>query len=202
MAMDGTKDKHGSADITVLLQKIRQGDAAAESDLIPLIYNELRAIARNQMGRERPDHSLQATVLVHDAFLQLVGNSQIDWSNRAHFFALASRVMRHILVDHARTARAQKRPGFRQKVELESALVFVEGQQADFLALDEALERLAEFDPRQSRVVEMHFFGGLGFEEIAEVLGISDRTAKRDWTMARAWLYRELSKPAHPEAGT
>jgi RNA polymerase sigma-70 factor, ECF subfamily len=198
--MDGTKDSQDPAEITALLQKIRQGDAAAESDLIPLIYNELRAIARNQMGRERPDHTLQATVLVHDAFLQLVGNSEIDWSNRAHFFALASRVMRHILVDHARAARAQKRPGFRQKVELESALVFVEGQHADFLALDEALERLTVWDPRQSRVVEMHFFGGLGFEEIAEVLGISERTAKRDWAMARAWLYRELSKPAHHDA--
>jgi ECF sigma factor len=107
-SMDGTKDNHDSADITALLRKIKQGDAAAESHLIPLIYNELRAIARNHMGRERPDHSLQATVLVHDAFLQLVGNSQIDWCNRAHFFALASRVMRHILVDHARAARAKE----------------------------------------------------------------------------------------------
>jgi RNA polymerase sigma-70 factor, ECF subfamily len=195
--MDGTKDNRDPTEITLLLQKVKPGDAVAEAHLIPLIYNELHAIARNQMGRERPDHSLQATVLVHDAFLQLVGNSKIDWSNRAHFFALASRVMRHMLVDHARTAQAQKRPGFRQKVELDSALAFVEGQHADLLALDEALERLKEWDPRQSQVVEMHFFGGLGFEEIAEVLGISDRTAKRDWTMARAWLYRQLSKPAH-----
>jgi RNA polymerase sigma-70 factor, ECF subfamily len=200
--MDGTIDNRDPADVTALLQRIKQGDVAAESDLIPLIYNELRAIARNQMGRERPDHTLQATVLVHDAFLQLVGNSQIDWCNRAHFFALASRVMRRILVDHARAAHAQKRPGAKRKVELESALVFVEAQHADFLALDEALDRLAEWDPRQSRVVEMHFFGGLSFEEIAEVLGVSDRTAKRDWTMARAWLYQELSKAAHHDAGT
>ena len=198
--MDGTKDDRDPAEITALLQQIKQGDAS-DSDLIPLIYNELRVIARNQMGRERPDHTLQPTVLVHEAFLQLVGNSQIDWRNRAHFFALASRVMRRILVDHARAARAQKRPGARQKVDLESALVFVEAQYADFLALDEALERLAEWDPRQSRVVEMHFFGGLSFEEIAEVLGISDRTAKREWTMARAWLYRELSKTAHHDTG-
>jgi RNA polymerase sigma factor (TIGR02999 family) len=110
--------------------------------------------------------------------------------------------MRRILVDHARAARAQKRPGARQKVELDSALVFVEAQHADFLALDEALDRLADWDPRQCRVVEMHFFAGLGFEEIAEVLSISDRTAKRDWTMARAWLYRELNKPAPHGAGT
>jgi RNA polymerase sigma factor (TIGR02999 family) len=200
--MDGTKDDRDPANITALLQQIKQGNVAAESDLLPLIYNQLRAIARNQMGRERPDHTLQATVLVHEAFLQLVGNSQIDWHNRAHFFALASRLMRRILVDHARAARAQKRPGARQKVELESALVFVEAQYADVLALDEALRKLAEWDLRQSRVVEMHFFGGLSFEEIAEVLGISDRTAKRDWTMARAWLYQELSKSAHNDDGT
>jgi RNA polymerase sigma-70 factor, ECF subfamily len=197
--MDGTKGNRGQADVTTLLQQIKQGDAAAESDLIPLIYNQLRAIARNQMVRERPDHTLQATVLVHEAFLQLVG-SDIDWRNRAHFFALASRVMRRILVDHARAAHAQKRPTARQRVELESALVFAETQHADFLALDEALDRLAGLDPRQSRVVEMRFFGGLSFEEIAEVLGISDRTAKREWIMARAWLYRELSKGAHDAA--
>jgi RNA polymerase sigma-70 factor (ECF subfamily) len=199
--MDEANDNRDPAGITALLQQIKQGDVAAESELVPLIYNQLRAIARNQMGRERPDHSLQATILVHEAFLQLVGNSQIDWCNRAHFFALASRVMRRILIDHARAAHAQKRPGARQKVELESALVFVEGQAADLLALDEALERLADWDPRQSRVVEMHFFGGLGFDEIAEVLSISDRTAKRDWAMARAWLYRQLSKTAQHDAG-
>jgi len=192
--MDEANENRDPAGITALLQQIKQGDVAAESELMPLIYNQLRVIARNQMAGERPDHSLQATILVHDAFLQLVGNSQIDWSNRAHFFALASRVMRHMLIDHARAAHAQKRPGARQKVELESALVFVEGQTTDLLALDEALNRLADWDPRQSRVVEMHFFGGLGFDEIAEVLSISDRTAKRDWAMARAWLYRQLSK--------
>ena len=192
--MDGTEEDRDPAGVTALLQQIRQGDRAAESDLIPLIYNQLQAIARRQMAHERPDHSLQATILVHEAFLRLVGNSQIDWSNRAHFFALASRVMRRMLVDHARAANAQKRPGARQKVELDSALVFVEAQAADVMALDQALERLAAWDARQCRVVEMHFFGGLGFEEIGEVLSISPRTAKRDWSMARAWLYRELNK--------
>ena len=192
--MDEAHKNRDPDGITALLQQIKQGDVAAESELMPLIYQQLRAIARKQMAHERPDHSLQATILVHDAFLQLVGNSQIDWSNRAHFFALASRAMRRMLIDHARAAHAQKRPGARQKVELESALVFVEGQAPDLLALDQALARLAEWDARQSRVVEMHFFGGLGFDEIAEVLGISDRTAKRDWAMARAWLYRQLSK--------
>ena len=192
--MDGTKDNRRSVDITTLLVQAKQGDADAESNLVPLIYNELRAIARNYMRRERADHTLQATVLVHEAFLQLVGDSKIEWQNRAHFFALASRVMRRILVDHARAAHAQKRPGARQKVELESGLVFVEAQSADLLALDAALERLAAWDPRQSSIVEMRFFAGLSFEEIAEVLGISDRTAKRDWMMARNWLYRKLCK--------
>jgi RNA polymerase sigma factor (TIGR02999 family) len=192
--MDGTKDNRQSVDITTLLAQAKQGDADAESNLVPLIYNELRAIARNYMRRERADHTLQATVLVHEAFLQLVGDSKIEWQNRAHFFALASRVMRRILVDHARAAHAQKRPGARQKVELESGLVFVEAQSADLLALDAALERLAAWDPRQSSIVEMRFFAGLSFEEIAEVLGISDRTAKRDWMMARNWLYRKLCK--------
>jgi RNA polymerase sigma-70 factor (ECF subfamily) len=198
--MDEAHKNRDPDGITALLQQIKQGDVAAESELMPLIYQQLRAIARKQMAHERPDHSLQATILVHDAFLQLVGNSQIDWSDRAHFFALASRAMRRMLIDHARAAHAQKRPGARQKVELESALVFVEGQAPDLLALDEALARLAEWDPRQSRVVEMHFFGGLGFDEIAEVLSISDRTAKRDWAMARAWLYRQLSKTAPQDA--
>ena len=192
--MNETESDRDPAGVTALLQQIRHGDRAAESDLIPLIYNQLQAIARRQMANERPDHSLQATILVHEAFLRLVGNSQIDFGNRAHFFALASRVMRRMLVDHARAANAQKRPGPRQKVELDSALVFVEAQAADVVALDQALERLAAWDARQCRVVEMHFFGGLAFEEIGEVLSISARTAKRDWSMARAWLYRELSK--------
>ncbi len=198
--MDEINDTRDPAGITALLQQVKQGDVGAESELVPLIYGQLRAIARKQMAHERADNSLQATILVHEAFLQLVGNSEIDWSNRAHFFALASRGMRRTLIDHARAAHAQKRPGARQKVEIESALVFVEEQATDLLALDEALARLADWDPRQSRVVEMHFFGGLGFDEIAEVLGISDRTAKRDWAMARAWLYRQLSKTAQSDA--
>src|ERR1700761_4110364 len=126
--MDEAQKNRDPDGITALLQQIKQGDAAAESELMPLIYHQLRAIARNQMAHERPDHSLQATILVHDAFLQLVGNSQIDWSNRAHFFALASRVMRRLLVDHARSANALKRPGARQKVELESGLAFADAQ--------------------------------------------------------------------------
>jgi RNA polymerase sigma factor (TIGR02999 family) len=189
-------DKREPADVTKLLLRVKVGDAGAESELLPLIYDELRAIARNHMRHERQDHTLQATVLVHEAFLQLAGNSQIDWQNRAHFFALASRAMRRVLIDYARAAHAEKRPGAHKRVEIDSALMPVGAENTDVLALDEALERLATWDPRQSQIVEMRFFAGLSFEEIAEVLGISDRTVKRDWTMARAWLHRELTRAA------
>ena len=183
-------------DVSLLLQQVRAGDSHAVSDLMPLIYSELPAIAARHMRGERPDPSLQATVLVHEAFLQLAGTNKIDWQNRAHFFALASRSMRRILIDHARSAHAAKRPGAYHQVTLDPALQLPESP-VDLLALNEALERLATWDQRQSQIVEMRFFGGLNFEEIAEVLGISERTAKRDWTMARAWLHAELSGEAH-----
>jgi RNA polymerase sigma-70 factor (ECF subfamily) len=194
--MKPVDDKRDPSDVTKLLLRVKVGDTGAESELLPLIYDELRAIARNHMRHERQDHTLQATVLVHEAFLQLAGNSQIDWQNRAHFFALASRAMRRVLIDYARAAHAEKRPGAHQRVELDSGLMPVGAENTDVLALDEALEKLATWDPRQSQIVEMRFFAGLSFEEIAEVLGISDRTVKRDWTMARAWLHRELTRAA------
>jgi RNA polymerase sigma factor (TIGR02999 family) len=193
--MEPLKDNREQPDVTTLLLRVKVGDRSAESDLMPLIYDELRAIARNHMRHERQNHTLQATVLVHEAFLQLAGDSHVEWQNRAHFFALASRAMRRILIDYARAAHAEKRPGAHEQVELESALIFTEERKVDVLALNEALERLATWDPRQSQVVEMKFFAGLSFEEIAEVLNISDRTAKRDWMMARAWLHAELTKP-------
>lgn len=193
--MDPLKQDREQNDVTALLLRIKVGDESAESDLLPLIYNELRAIARNLMRHERPDHTLQATVLVHEAYLQLAGNSKIEWQNRAHFFALASRAMRRVLIDYARAARSEKRPGAHQRVELDSALISVGEQQTDVLALDEALQKLAAFDLRQSQIVEMRYFAGLSFEEVAEVLSISERTAKRDWEMARAWLHRELTEP-------
>lgn len=179
--------------VTGMLQRVRLGDAQVADDLIPLIYKELHAIAARHMRRERQDHTLQATVLVHEAFLQLAGTDKIDWQNRAHFFALASRAMRRLLIDHARSAKAEKRPGGHQQVDLDDAL-HMPAASIDLLALNEALERLATFDPRQSSIVEMRFFAGLSFEEIAEVLQISERTAKRDWTMARAWLLAELTR--------
>lgn len=179
-------------DITILLQKVRVGDAHAASALIPLIYRELHAVAARHMQRERPNHTLQPTVLVHEAFLQLAQTDAVDWQNRTHFFAIASRAMRRVLIDHARAAKADKRPGGHQQVDLHSYMQ-VEEQSIDILALNEALDRLADLDPRQAQVVEMRFFAGLSFEEIADVLGISLRTAKRDWTISRAWLHAELS---------
>lgn len=196
--MEPVRNEQERANLTTLLHRVKGGDRLAQSDLIPLIYKELHAIAKNQMLRERPDHTLQATVLVHEAFLQLVGNSQIDWQNRAHFFALASRAMRRVLIDYARSARAEKRPGAHQQVELVSGLAVFEDRSIDLLALDEALQRLATWDPRQSQIVEMRFFAGLSFEEIAEVIGISERTAKRDWVVARAWLRAELTQERKP----
>jgi len=165
------------ADVTTLLQRINAGDTDAESEILPLIYEELHSIAANHMRRERQDHTLQATVLVHEAFMRLTANHKIDWQNRAHFFALASRAMRHVLIDYARAARAAKRPGARQQVELESGLAAVEEQSIDLLALDELLAQLATWDPRKAQIVEMRFFGGLTFEEVAETLGVSPRTA-------------------------
>ena len=182
-------------DVTGLLQRVRHGDAHAASNLMPLIYKELHAIAEKHMRREQHGHTLQATVLVHEAFLQLAGTNKIDWQNRAHFFALASRTMRRVLIDHARVAHAEKRPKGHQQVELDPDLQATEAP-LDLLALNEAMERLASWDPRQVQIVEMRFFAGLSFEEIAEVLKISERTAKRDWAMARAWLRAELTKHA------
>jgi RNA polymerase sigma-70 factor (ECF subfamily) len=192
--MEPVRDEQARAELTTLLNRVKGGDSSAQSDLMPLIYKELHAIAQNHMRHERQDHTLQATVLVHEAFLQLVGNSKIDWQNRAHFFALASRAMRRVLIDYARKAHAAKRPDAYQQVELESGLAVFEDRSIDLLALDEALLRLETWDPRQSKIVEMRFFAGLSFEEIAEVLGISERTAKRDWVVARAWLRAELTQ--------
>lgn len=187
-----TMDPHG--DITELLSRIKGGDRDAQSQLIPLVYAELHRLAASFMRRERPDHTLQATALVHEAFLRLAASPAIDWQSRAHFFAVAANSMRRILVDHARLANAQKRPGRREKLTLETALLYSEDQSEDLLALDQALEKLQRWDDRQSRIVELRFFGGLSIEETAEVLSISARTVKRDWTMARAWLHAELQE--------
>jgi RNA polymerase sigma-70 factor (ECF subfamily) len=179
--------------ITALLQQLSEGNREVEADLIPQIYPELRQLAARYMRRERRNHTLQPTALVHEAYERLVQQPQIPWQSRAHFYATASQLMRHILVDHARTRQAAKRGGVQHQVTLDDAILPTADPSVDILALHEALERLAKFDARQSRIVELHFFGGLTFEEIALVLDVSDRTVKRDWSMARAWLKGELS---------
>lgn len=185
-------------DVTELLQRVRGGDERSTSELISLIYRQLHAIAVRHMRQEQQDITIQATVLVHEAFLQLAGTDKIDWQNRAHFFALASRAMRRILVDHARRKKAEKRPGAHQQVELDDELPVPE-KTVDLLALNDALDRLGSRDQRQCQIVEMRYFSGLNFDEIAEVLGISERTAKRDWSLARGWLHTELTTGAHDD---
>jgi RNA polymerase sigma-70 factor, ECF subfamily len=186
------ESNHGES-ITALLQQLSEGNREVEEYLIPQIYPALRQLAARYMRQERRNHTLQPTALVHEAYERLVQQPQIPWQSRAHFYATASQLMRHILVDHARTRQAAKRGGVQNQVTLDDALLPAMGQSADVLALHEALERLARFDARQSRIVEMHFFGGLTFEEMASVLRVSDRTVKRDWSMARAWLKGELT---------
>jgi RNA polymerase sigma-70 factor, ECF subfamily len=181
-------------DVTLLLAQLRQGNPEAANQLIPLIYAELRRMAGAYMKNERPGHTLQATALVHEAYMRLVGEQQTPWQNRAHFFAIAANTMRRVLLDHARVRHAGKRGGTRaRKVEIDANLLISEDKLEDIIALDEALERLARIDPRQSRLVELRFFGGLDLEETAEVMGLSATTIKREWRSARAWLYQDLA---------
>ena len=177
--------------VTRLLHLVRAGDQQAASDLIPMLYRELHMLADRAMRAERHNHTLQPTLLVDEAYLQLLPSNKIEWQNKAHFLALASNTMRRVLVDHARSAKAAKRPGGHQQVELTSR-VHIGEQALDVLDLNNALENLTQFDERLGSIVEMRFFAGMSFEEIAETLGISLRTAKRDWALARAWLHAAL----------
>ena len=183
-----------SSDVTVLLAQLTKGNQQAASRLIPLVYRELRQIAGRHMRQERPDHTLQATALVHEAYLKLVEQGSANWQSRAHFFAVAAQVMRHILVDHARAHLCEKRGGGQAKLPLEEGLVFAPGQSGELVEIDAALRRLAELDSRQAQIVELRFFGGLTVEETAAVLGISPKTVKRDWSVAKAWLHGELKQ--------
>jgi len=187
-------------DVTALLGELTKGNPEAGPKLIPLVYGELRRMAAGYMRRERTGHTLQATALVHEAYLKLLGQHSVDWQNRAHFFAIAAQVMRRVLIDHARSHVRDKRGGGREAVPLDEALVFSPERSMDFLALDSALERLAEVDSRQARIVELRFFGGLTVEETAEVLSISPKTVKRDWSVAKAWLHGELKATYGNEA--
>jgi RNA polymerase sigma factor (TIGR02999 family) len=180
--------------VTHLLEQLRSGRKEAESRLIEVVYPELRRIAMRYMRGERPGHSLQATALVNEVYLRLLGEGDRSFQNRAHFFAVAATQMRLILVDHARRKRTQKRQGERVRVELTDIVAISEDKLDDVLEIDAALERLREWDPRQCRIVELRFFAGLTEEEVAEVLELSPRTVKRDWKVAKAWLHGELSK--------
>src|SRR5438874_4271198 len=177
------------APVTQLLLAWGQGDEAALEQLIPLVHAELRRVARRRMGHERVGHTLQATALVHEAYLKLIDINQVQWQNRAHFFAISSRLMRRILVDFARARGYQKRGGGARQVTFDEALI-VTDDRGDLLAVNDALDALAAIDERKSQVVEMRYFGGLSVEETAEALHVSVRTVKRDWTMARLWLLR------------
>lgn len=184
--------------VTQLLEAHAEGDPEAFDALLPRVYAELRRIAHYRLRGERPDHTLDTTALVHEAYLELVQLDRINWQNRAHFFAIASRAMRNILVDYAVRRKAQKRGGDRQRVPLDTDDLATEAPVEDLLALDQALQQLEALDERQLRVVECRFFGGLSIDETAEALGISPATVSRDWRMARAWLNRALSDRGEP----
>lgn len=178
-------------EVSRLLLAWRRGEREALERLLPLVYDELHALARRQLRGERPDHTLQPTALLHEAYLRLVG-SDVAWEGRVHFLAVAAQVMRHILVDHARARARAKRGGGAERVTLDEALSSVADRPDDLLALDEALERLGAFDERKARVVELHYFGGLTYDEVAGALDVSPATVDRELRLAKAWLYREL----------
>src|SRR5260370_18595106 len=189
-------------DITVLLASWRGGDRAALDRLAPLIRGELRRIAQRHLGRERKNHSMQPSSLVEEAFLRLLPDRDTDWRNRAHFFAVASQVMRHVLLDYARQRRRVKRGGAAVHIPLDAAVVLSPEQVEQIVAVDLALERLAKVDERKSRVLGMRFFGGLSVEETAEALGVTPNTVIRGWNFARAWLRRELGGAGTADCGT
>jgi RNA polymerase sigma factor (TIGR02999 family) len=182
-------------DVTQLLEEVSRGDPEAMAALMPLLYQELHKIARHHLGRERADHTLQPTALIHEAYVRLVGQNRVRWQNRAHFLGVASQLMRRILIDYARSHRADKRGGTAHKLSLDDAEIADE-KAIEVVALDDALTALAVVDPQQSRIVELRFFGGLTIEETADALDVSPATIKREWVFLLAWLRRELEKPS------
>ena len=175
--------------VTEMLFQMSEGNKDVVNDIFPIIYDELRKLANNYLRQERTNHTLQPTALVHEAYMKLVDHTRINWQNRAHFLGMSANIMRQILIDHARRHRAEKRGGEHENLQLEETFVVVSKERpVDLLALDEALEKLAELDPVKSRLVELRYFGGLTVEETAEVMGVSEITVKRHWRMAKAWL--------------
>jgi RNA polymerase sigma factor (TIGR02999 family) len=187
-------DKPVTNEVTQLLIGWSEGDQEALDKLLPLVYQELKRMADRYLRRERSDHTLQATALVHEAYLKLIDQRSVHWQNRAHFFGIAAQAMRRILVDHARDRQANKRGGGGVKLSLDDELELSNKRASELIALDDALSTLAEMDPQKSRIVELRFFGGLSIEETAEVLGIGTATVIRQWRLAKAWLYGEINK--------
>jgi RNA polymerase sigma factor (TIGR02999 family) len=185
--------------ISQLLVAWSKGDQAAGDQLLPLVYGELKRMARRYMAGQPPGHTLQTTALIHEAYMKVAGHEDKHWSNRAHFFGVAAQAMRHILVDYARARNAVKRGGEARAVSLDKAALVTDDQAGELVALDDALNRLAEIAPRQGRVVELRYFGGMSVEETAEALKVSPETVTRDWRMARAWLLRELTETGGDE---
>lgn len=181
------------ADVTSLLLASSQGDEEALNKLLPVVYGELRKLAGRYLRKERPDHSLQATALVHEAYLRLIGQ-EVSWQNRAHFFGVAAEIMRRILIDNARKHQASKRGSGAIKLALDEALDMADEKAAELIALDDALKALAVFDEQKSKIVELRFFGGLSIEETAQVMGLSPATVVRQWKLAKAWLYHEVNR--------
>jgi RNA polymerase sigma-70 factor (ECF subfamily) len=182
-------------DITVLLKALNEGDASAANDLLPLVYSELHRLAAGYMRRERADHTLQPTALINQAYLRIANTESVEWQNHAHFIGFAANVMRRVLVDHARERHAEMRGGKQVKVELDEGHAVTSKPTAEVLKLEDALTRLEKLNPRQAKVVEMRYFGGFSIEEIAAALGIAPRSVKRDWALAKLWLFDEIDTP-------
>ena len=189
------------ADVTSLLNKLAEGDQEVAAQLVPLIYDELHRLAACRLRHERPGHTLQATALVHEAYMKLTAQRSARWQNRAQFFGVASQLMRHILVDYARTQQRIRRGGKQQKVSLENALLVSPDRTEELLAVNESLSRLEKLDFRQARIVELRYFGGLTVDEAAGILGVSSKTVKREWKIAKAWLYGDLKERHGDDAG-
>jgi len=187
-----------NSQVTQMLVSLEEGDASAAKRLFPVVYDDLRDLASRYLNDERKGHTLQPTALVHEAYMRLVDQTRVDWQGRTHFFAVGAQAMRRILVDHARKRRADKRGGGLQRITLDEQMAVEWRRKEDLLALDDALIKLAELDPRQARMVELRFFSGLKVDEVAEVLKMSKRSVEREWTMVRSWLRRELSEYERP----
>lgn len=187
-----------TGNITQLLHQAQQGDKQVLDEIFPLVYEELHRLAASHLRQERNNHTLQPTALVHEAYLRLVGQHNVDWHNRAHFFSIAAEMMRRILVNYALNRNAVKRGNGEVRLALDEAVNFAQQQEVDLVLLDESLTRLAAFDPQKAKIVELRFFGGLSVEEVAAVTGLSDSTVKRQWRAAKAWLYTQISGLASP----